>query len=58
MEKSKPIDYWFKSAIKDYYMTSHDSVFYVDKNNMFRYANLAIQKVFDITKQPTKIFEC
>lgn len=48
----------FKSSLKEFFMTSDDSVYYKDKNNVFRYANLKIQKVFDISKLPTKLYDC
>lgn len=32
----------FKSSLKEFFMTSDDSVYYKDKNNVFRYANLKI----------------
>lgn len=34
-------------------MTHSESVYYKDKNNIFRFAQLDIQKEFDITKLPT-----
>ena len=39
-------------------MTAADSIYYKDKNNVFRFANLSIQKVFDISKLPTKLYDC
>lgn len=32
------------------YMTHPESVYFKDKNNIFRYANLHIQRNFDIDK--------
>ena len=51
-------EYNFKSAIREFYMADAGTVFYKDKKNQFRFANLKIQKKFDINKQPTKILEC
>ena len=39
-------------------MTHPESVYYKDKNNIFRYANLSIQKVFNVDKQPTEVINC
>ena len=35
-------EYNFKSAIKDFYMTDADTIYYKDKNNMFKFANIRI----------------
>ena len=59
LQKTKPAkELNFKSAIKEFFMTQADSVYYKDKNNVFRFANIKIQKVFDIGKLPTKVLDC
>jgi hypothetical protein len=51
-------EYNFKSSIKEYYMTNPDGVWYKDKNNVFNFASLEMQKTFKIESQSTYMFNC
>ena len=48
----------FKSAIREFFMTQKDCIYYKDKNNVVRFANLKVQRKFDVAKLPTKIYDC
>jgi hypothetical protein len=39
-------------------MTNEESVYYKDKNNIFRFAHIGIQKMFNVDKQPTEVTNC
>ena len=39
-------------------MTHHDGIYYKDKNNIFRFASLTVQKQFNVDKLPTEIVNC
>jgi hypothetical protein len=39
-------------------MTHAESIYYKDKSNKFRFAQLDIQKEFDVEKQPTEVYDC